>query len=230
MAGSTRTELIVPAAGHSQRFRDAGYTCPKPLLRVKWQGRTKRMIDWAIDQFYDVGVSDIHVGLPSCLSMFDGQFRGVPIERTMGQADTIMQMIEHCDPYSKIIVADCDVLIDSGILKAISDSRNADLIMTVVKSSDPNMSRIDSITSPRRVVEKQPLSEWGIVGTRIFANAEMIRDACHTALQDSPAAYLSDVVNALGDEQRHWQAVDVGRYVDWGTPEALEQSGARIVL
>ena len=37
--------LLLPIAGKAQRFLDAGYTMPKPLILA----RSKHVIDWALD-------------------------------------------------------------------------------------------------------------------------------------------------------------------------------------
>ena len=37
--------LLLPIAGKAQRFIDAGYTMPKPLILAK----NKHVIDWALD-------------------------------------------------------------------------------------------------------------------------------------------------------------------------------------
>lgn len=221
--------VVIPAAGSSRRFWEAGFRNPKQTLVVKFNGFTRSML-----AHVEATVPDYSIVIGMKAEAFiPGDIRGVvvPIQETKGQADTILQIVRTLPVDNQVLVLDCDMLLPQGsILKLIDAIQVCDLSVAVTKTFDPNASRVDSIPFPTRFAEKEPISEFGIVSGRAFSNAEMLSEALERTLADCVAfgvePYLSMAMNHYPGEKF---ALIVRDYVDWGTPERLKESGAEIV-
>lgn len=224
--------VIIPAAGKSQRFRDAGYETPKSLLRLESpSGAILPMVTHVrltIDPSFDP--RRILVGLPMDYTTEDSM-NFIGIEHTLGQADSIYQMIQNLPQEDSVLVLDCDMLLRSPDINRLIEMLGVyDVSIAVAKTFDPNSSRIDQIPYPTRFVEKEPISEYGIVGARAFKNIGLLSKALkrtierYKALAQEP--YLSVAINHYpGTKFAHV----VTNFVDLGTPERIKAAGWRIV-
>jgi molybdopterin-guanine dinucleotide biosynthesis protein A len=214
---------IILAGGGSERFRTNGHTTPKPLLNVEFNGVTRSMIEhvaatvpgelvqvWALPDW-----CPCPPGVPK-----------VNIKDSVSQVDTLIQTLRKFPLHEQsVLLLDCDTVLDPRDLLRVWRSATEHAYrssVAVTRSDDPNMSRVDSVPFPSRFVEKQLISPWGIVSARAFSNAECLRLVTSPHFVD-----LAQVLNAYPGE-RH--AVELERpWLDWGTPERLERTGARIV-
>lgn len=221
---------IIPAAGVSKRFKEAGYETPKPLLYVKSKdGTIASMVAHVVDS---APFENCLIGLPIGQKQPDDLTgAAVGIKSTTGQADTIYQIVRMLDDDSSILVLDCDmVLLTKDIDKLVEMIKVYDVAIAVTETFDPNSSRVDQVPFPTKFVEKEPISQWGIVGARAFKNAGLLTDALRKTLEWAKALnvepYLSHAINLYpGTKYAHV----ITEYQDWGTPERLQQSGAVIV-
>lgn len=218
MASSQRVWTIIPAAGQSRRFVDKGYTVPKPLLRVRHpNGTTRTMLSHVLEQ---LPKEHVRIGLP--FGYVFGR-HSYTIEETRGQADTVYQLLDGIPDNDAVIVSDCDIV----LLHKLRYYEYPDVALLVTGTNNPAMSFIDDYPFFSQVVEKEPISEWGIVGVRRFNNAGMLRQALRRALDEiEDEVYLSHAVNFIPGRKVAYDICNA--YLDWGTPEALMQSGATI--
>jgi len=219
----------IPAAGESQRYRAAGYSIPKPWLNIRYHEMTARMVEhvryrFPINTHTVVGVQ------PKYMDLVPKELNPFPIPQTIGQADTVYRFVKHCHSGKSIIIADCDMLLlTADISRMIRYLEFYDVVIAVTQTFDPNASRVDQVPHPQLVIEKEPISEWGIVGVRVFRDVSILTSALEVTLEECKAGgiepYLSMAIN-------HYPGLKfahiVHDFVDWGTPDRLLASGATI--
>jgi len=223
---------IIPAAGQSQRFADVGYSTIKPLLKV--QDRNGLTLSMLAHVRGTLPVEDPYVltALPAGVERPE-DYKGTKtiVIETIGQADTIRQAIIGLPANDAVLIADCDMVLDPiDIFKMITHSQIAEVVVAVTQTFDPNASRVDQIPFPTRFVEKEPISQWGIVGIRIFNSVRKLEIALDIAIsraiRHSQEPYLSMAMNDYpGPKYAHV----ITNFQDWGTPERLVNSGAKIL-
>ena len=221
--------ILIPAAGESRRFLDEGYINPKPLLSLQSKDGVKgRMLDFVIDSI--MSDDPIIVALPQAAEdQYENDKRRIEIqyvEKTKGQADTIYQMVKELPESDSCLILDCDMVLQATDIDRIIEMIGIyDVSIAVTETFDPNASRIDQVPYPTRFVEKEPISQWGIVGARAFKrigplkNAlKRIMDRCSTINREP---YLSMAIN-------HYPGIKfahiVKNFVDLGTPERIKEA------
>jgi hypothetical protein len=222
----SRTVVLIPAAGSSLRYAKEGYTEPKQILTIRYNNTIKSMLAHVEESVRDFGVV---IGMKTGVRI-PGDLRGMvaEIDETKGQADTISQMLQYVPPASPIIVVDCDMILRAeDILTLDRLVCSYDVAVAVTKTFDPNASRINTFPYPTVFAEKEPISEYGIVGARAFRSAELLRVALAKLLSSTMTEpYLSTAINFYpGRKIAH----EVTSFLDWGTPERLRETGAEIL-
>lgn len=182
--------IVIPMAGRGSRFANAGFTTPKPLIRVG--GRP--MIDWVIE---NITPARPHRFIFLCLAEHLQQYPEVPLELqrlcpgceivpvhgvTEGAACTVLlaeKLIDSADP---LMIANSDQIVDLEIdeyLAAGDPPEVAGLIMTFW-SDDPKWSycRLRDDGTVSEVVEKQVVSNEATVGIyNLRHGADFVRAA-----------------------------------------------------
>lgn len=234
--------IVVPAAGKSRRFQEAGYSTYKPLLMIKNRiGETRTMMSHVLtpvmDYLYNpktderTPYKDVIVGLPSDSHPPCTGLQYYQIEKTAGQADTVYQMIQDLPQEDPILILDCDMVLQTEDISRLVDLIKVyDVAIAVTETFDPNASRVDQIPYPTRFVEKEPISNYGIVGARAFRNIGNLKSALRRTIERykvlGQEPYLSVAINHYpGTKFAHL----ITQYEDWGTPERIKESGAEIV-
>jgi hypothetical protein len=222
----SRTVVLIPAAGSSVRYQKAGYSQPKQTLVIRHNRVIKTMLAHVEDTV--IGF-DIMIGLRAD-SYPPKDIRGeiIPIEETKGQSDTLFQMVRFVPDGRPVLVLDCDMLLEpADILQLDLLLCSWDVAVAVTKTFDPNASRIDTFPYPTWFVEKEPISEYGIVGARAFRSKSKLYTALSKQLsQTMTEPYLSTAINFYDGKKI---ALEINKFSDWGTPERLAESGAEIL-
>lgn len=267
MGGTPRDReliVVVPAAGHSRRWRDGGAPGHKALLQVDHRvgtmgvpreilsipgalragGLRLPMLLWTL--MYRPAGSQVLVGartpdvgpLVQVLQQLGHGHRVVDVgaSSTDGQADTVRRVLRTPrarDP--EVLVLNCDVVPSAGILDllvAFGRASGAPLAVLVEPSTSPAMSYVDRVPWFRRAAEKERISQWALTGAYWFASARNLQDRLE-GLDDRARhggeLYLSGALRASPyDAMGLSIACDPGTVLDWGTPEALAATGARL--
>lgn len=221
---------VIPAAGQSKRFKDAGYSVIKPLLKLKDPDNSvDLMINFVIDTAPEPRY--VIVALPSEVDTRSESFKVCEIEKTTGQADTILQVIKTLPPEDQVLVLDCDMLLELKDINLLVELISVyDCTIAVTETFDPNSSRVDKVPFPTRFVEKEPISQYGIVGARAFNSIGKLIDALKRTVYDcnliGTEPYLSMALNHyFGTKYAHI----ITDFVDLGTPDRIKESGWSIV-
>lgn len=224
---------VIPAAGESKRFREAGYSTPKPLLRLKsTKNEEGYMVEHVISELPAWIRAGVIIALPGHFDKPSALHeRTMPIYNSIGQADTVYRVVKTLPDNDQVLVLDCDMILKSSdIIHLVELLSIYDVTVAVTETFDPNASRVDQVPFPIRFVEKEPISKWGIVGARAFKRADLLSvalertfDRCQQRHQEP---YLSMAMNPYpGNKFAHI----VTEFIDLGTPERVKEAGWEIL-
>lgn len=217
-------DVIIPMAGNGQRFVDAGYTDPKPMIDVAG----KPMIARVMESLSPVGgawfvlVSRIDVQSAENVTVvgLDEPTRGAA-ETVLAAADAVVE--------GPVMVANCDQYVTGGIDDFLSAVANYDAGIMVFNSTNPHHSyvQIDAYDVVTRIAEKQVISDLAVVGIYWFAESANLFDYAIDVIDNDTRVngefYLSSILDLMildGLKVKTWE-VDVHDKHILGTPEEL---------
>jgi NDP-sugar pyrophosphorylase family protein len=231
--------IVVPMAGRGQRFVDAGYTLPKPLIPVLGMPMIELVIrnltpdmphrfHFLIQREHDTahGLSGkLALWAPDCtITHVDGI--------TEGAACTVLLARDLIDSNAPLMIANCDQYIDADInayLAALGDA--AGLIMTMW-ADDPKWSFVKRDETGRvvQVVEKEVVSNEATVGIYNFAKGSDFVRAADAMIAAGNRVngefYVAPAYDMLIDEGARIDCFDIGSAGNGmhgiGTPTDLE--------
>lgn len=233
MASDRRIRVLIPAAGDSVRYREAGYDLPKYALRISFNGTTDTMLGHVLRSVPEE--IDVMIGVrrnsPVVLSLQRKFYETTLVESTSGQADTVRQMLRGVPAEDSAIVMDCDTLVLREDMERVIDLLKtwSAVVLVAENRSDRSMSRVDHVPHPTVFVEKKDISQWGMVSVRAFQSAGTLWSVLeqiveeHREIETEP--YLSHALNRYPGVK---YALVTKSYVDWGVPVKLKLSGATI--
>lgn len=233
-------KVIIPAAGLSTRFLEAGYTILKPDLRVRRKSSTggesghrpRSMLNHVISSI-SVAHGPVIVGAhPKLVEPVDRPVVWRQVHRSRGQAHTIYKMLEDYFPQDgPVMVLNSDVVFRDGVLSQLESATlldGADIGILVHKSESMALSYVDWFPYSQRYREKDRLSAYAMSGGWIFASAHDLRLAIEKILVAMHEPYLSQAMNLMkGVHMCH--LIERKDFVDLGTPEAVEEENWEIV-
>lgn len=167
--------IVIPMAGAGIRFKDHGFSLPKPLIKINDTSMIKVVIDnlkpKRTHRFIFLCQTD-HInkfGLEVKLKQWAPNSIIIKVDGlTNGAAITVLKSKDFINNYQPLMIANCDQYIDFDInryLDYMSDSDRDGLIMTMT-STDPKWSyvKLDSNGIVTNLVEKVVISNEATVG------------------------------------------------------------------
>jgi len=227
--------IVIPMAGRGQRFREAGYTDPKPLIPV----RGRPMYSWAAESLpleraarliFVVLEEDADRLVPDIETRYGEH---APIVRilsgtTDGQLCTVLSVRDDLDPELPIAIYNSDTVC-RGALASLDRQTEVDGLIGVFRAEGDHWSfaRADSTGRVVETAEKRRISEWATTGLYHFGStADFLHHADSMIADDDRTRgefYVAPLYNRLikaGADVRLDPASEV-----WvlGTPAELEQ-------
>lgn len=240
-------QIIVPMAGLGQRFADAGYTTPKPLIPIDGVPMVVRAVQELPHAEHIVFVvHPRHVAEYQVDATLREYFPGCSIVMTPGltegQACTVRLGCDEIDLDDDVLVAACDnshVYDPAKFEKMAYDGRAEAMIWTY--RDDPRVlrspssygwvrTRGDQITvvdvSCKQPISDTPIKDHVVSGAFWFAAGRSLRDAIDQLVAANRRVrnefYMDVVPNLLLEQSRHVLAFEVEKYIGWGTPDEFE--------
>jgi len=227
--------LVMPLGGTGERFKQAGYTEPKPLIMV---GK-HRLIELALRTYQDLEVWRVFYVRDTTLKAMTSWPTAheneiiVPITApTRGPIETLLQEPEHLDTDDSLLIADCDSWMEpeelQGALSIFKESHAAGGV-TVKNSTDPNASYAAIgdgwwVTETR---ERDAFSPWSTTGPYWWAHGTDFLQAARWA-QRQGLHTIAPCYNHLLQHGGRVKAVPVATFIHLGDPAALEAYSARV--
>lgn len=232
--------IVIPMAGEGARFKERGYTFPKPLIEIN----SKPMIQIVIEnvtpkvehrftficrkEHYD------KYSLQDLLNLIASKCNIVTIDHlTEGAACTVLLASEYFNNEDELIVANSDQYIEADINDFIIDShkRNLDGNIMTFQASHPKWSyaKLDEDGLVMEVAEKRPISNHATVGIYYYRQGKMFFDAAATMIEKNIRVnnefYVCPVYNEmiLSGLRIGIYEIDSSKMYGMGTPEDLEK-------
>ena len=217
-------KLVFPMGGTGQRFKEAGYGMPKPLLEVKG----KRLLQWALTSVSQLQGSYeflITADLASHVELVGITPEGcwhTLTNATSGPLATVLTAKNCLATDDELLLCDCDSFLDPYELKdalAVFRETKANGGITVRQTKDPNCAFADLgaewwVSSTR---EKDPYTQWSATGPYWFKTGHLFIKAAEQAARASLIS-IAPVYNFLPKTK----AVPISTFHHLGTPEEFE--------
>lgn len=234
--------MIVPMAGMGNRFRDAGFLTPKPLLPV----RGRRMYELALESLPLRQASralfvvrlEHHDAWSRELAGSTGAVHRaqlIEVAGTRGQAETVAAAIATV-PASElgqsVLIGNCDTIVDSASASRFAlDPPQGDGRIHLFKASGDQWSfaSLDGDGHVVRVAEKVRISEWCSTGLYWFSTAQLYLDLfaeeARTHIGGGPTSelYVAPLLNRLVAAGGHVDPYFAASVETMGTPEELDE-------
>jgi len=233
-----KLNVVIPMAGEGSRFRDAGYTFPKPLIEID----KKPMIQWVIESLnlpdanYIFIVQEEHnkrykLGKVLRLLVPDCTIISLP-RATQGACETVLFATEDIDNDVPLLIANSDQFLDdvpiAQHLKYLAH-RKADGVLFTFESVHPKWSFVykDADDVVKYVTEKDPVSKEASTGIYYFSKgSEFVKYANQMISKDirvNNEYYIAPVYNEYLEDAKDVQTFQLSNDSFWGlgTPEDL---------
>lgn len=233
-------QILMPMGGLGQRFRDAGFDTPKPLIDVEGVAMFQKALaaydDYAGDKrhlFIIRKDTDDEYGLGAQITSLlpDAQIK-VLDHNTRGAVETCLIAEDFIDPELPLVIMDCDITFDAPhyfkMMQQAVENDNYDGLLLSFDSSDPRYSfaEIDEDGLVVRTAEKVAISNNALMGAYFFTRASTFLDAAHELLSQEISEtmkeyYVSLIYNILIDNNKRI-GLAKGSFTSFGTPEELQ--------
>lgn len=236
--------IVMPMAGEGSRFRDAGWTTPKPLILLDGQPlfmhAVSSVADAGIPLKYSFIVRQEHIDRYGIDEGIKTRLPEADIfsvrETTRGAVETCLMAEPAIADDDAVLVMDCDLEFrsaefDRTIKKSLRESGETASGGALVsfESSEPRYSyaEIGEDGFVLRTAEKEVISSHALCGAYFFASGRRFKRVSHGLLDEpvftKPEYYVSLLFNyLLRDGEKVWIA-PMEEYRSYGTPEELRR-------
>ena len=229
-----KMNIVIPAAGAGSRFKNAGYTFPKPLIDVKGKPMIQVVVEnLNIEGNYTYIVQREHhekYNLKYLLNMITPNCNIIVIDGiTEGAACTTLLAKEYIDNDQPLMLANSDQYIHWNSVEFMYTmvAGNNDGGILTFKSTHPKWSyaKLDDELNISEVAEKKVISDIATVGIYYWAKgADYVKYAeqmINKNIRINNEFYVAPVFNeAIGDGKK-FKTYNVDKMWGLGTPEDL---------
>ena len=225
-------------AGLGSRFRNAGYNCPKYMIKAK--GKT--LFEWSMDSLVDYNpyVSKYVFVVrkeDNSETFIREKMKNYGIKNievvgidflTDGQATTCMLALPYCDLDESILVYNIDTYVEPHEMKYL-DIKGAGHIPCFHAEGDHwSFAKLDSDSNVIEVREKKRISNNCSLGAYYFSSANLFKDLYNEYYSDllhleNNEKYIAPLYNYMIEkgQQVTISVVDANKVHVLGTPEEL---------
>jgi dTDP-glucose pyrophosphorylase len=181
--------IVIPMAGQGSRFKEAGYSKPKPFIDVNG----KSMIERVLDNLYYPNARYFLIARPehlelekSLVAQIESQYNAKFItvnQLTEGTASTVLFARDYINNEDPLLIANSDQLIDLNIQDFIEDSferkKDGSILCFRDREMNPKWSfaKLNDKGDVIEVREKTPISDIATVGIYLFSKGKYFVDA-----------------------------------------------------
>jgi hypothetical protein len=173
----------------------------------------------------------VSVGVPAWWNVpiiqetYGREINFVKVKDTKGPAHTALQVLEDG-------IIDHSLILDVDVINFTNDLSRLTLMgrigVLVSQSANPAFSYVDSLGFFNQILEKQRISEFAVRGAYFIHKYAMpdFMEKLEETISTESEPYLSQVFNRYQGQK--FSILTAYTPVDWGTPEDVKLSGARI--
>ena len=232
--------LLLPIAGKAQRFLDAGYTMPKPLILANH----KHVIDWSLesvdysdcnlifivrlDHIYNFSIDKI------LKQKFGDDIQIVVLDKiTRGALETCVLAEQYIDNDIPLLIYTPDVYFEPQFKpNTIPNDSDGFLLTFLANSADHSYSQCDINGKVSRVVEKEVISEHANVGLYYFKNGKEFLKYGKEVIDENMLVknefYIAPMYNLMIRDDKYVTCADTEKMHVLGTPSTLEFFSERV--
>lgn len=226
--------IIIPMAGAGTRFKEKGYSFPKPLIEI----HGKPMIEVVVD---NLGIKDAHFvfiarkehivdyALDSVLELIAPNSTVIPVEWvTEGAACTTLLAEDYIDDDRPLLYANCDQFLEWSGPDFIEAMEHVDGGIATFEATHPKWSfaKVNGLGYVTEVAEKKPISNIATCGIYYWKyGSDYVKYAKQMIDKDirvNGEYYVCPVFNEAIADGKAIKAHPVQRMWGLGTPEDLE--------
>lgn len=226
--------LVLPIAGKAQRFIDAGYMMPKPLILAK----NKHIIDWSmssvdtsecnlifivrLEHIYNFSIDKI------LKNKFGDDIKIFVVDRvTRGALETCTLAKDLIDPNFPLCIYTPDVYFEPTFnLNSIPDTADGFLLTFLANSPDHSYCEMDGNGVVTRVEEKEVISRHANVGLYYFRTGAMFlkygQETIDRNILVKNEFYIAPIYNLMIRDGLTVTAADTEKMHVLGTPDTFE--------
>lgn len=232
---SNNLNVLIPMAGEGSRFKNAGYTFPKPLIEINGKPMIQIVVDnLAIDAHHIFLVRKDHLlkyNLDSVLPLIKKNCTIVPVEQlTEGAACTSLLAEKHINNEKQLIIANSDQFIEWNTLETMYKftDKNIDGGIITFKSTHPKWSfaKVDKNNFVTEVAEKKPISDNATVGVYFWKKGSeyvnYTKQMISKNIRTNNEFYICPVYNEAIKENKKIKLHQINKMWGLGTPEDLQ--------
>lgn len=225
--------LVLPISGKAQRFIDAGYKMPKPLILV----RDKHVIDLALDAM-DISECQLifiirldHVYNFSIdkilIQKYGPDIKIIIIDKvTRGALETCALAAEYIDNDMPLLLYTPDVYFEPKFQpNDIDPAADGYLLTFAANSPDHSYSVVDTSGLVSKVAEKEVISNDANVGIYYFRTGKLFLKYANIMLDDNMTVnnefYIAPIYNLMIADNLQIHASAVNKMYVLGTPDAF---------
>lgn len=223
-------------AGEGKRFKDVGYTFPKPLIEIG----NKPMIQHVIENLNLEGkhvfiVKKEHLekfGIKDLFNLIKPGSDIIKLEKsTEGAACTVLLAKELINTDEELIIANSDQLInwEPNNFVSVMREKNADGGIVTFTSTHPKWSfvKADENGIISEVAEKRPISNIATVGIYYFKKGRFFVEAAEEMIKKNlrfnNEFYVAPTYNELIEKRKKIFTYPISEMHGLGTPEDLQE-------
>lgn len=242
-------QIIIPMSGLGQRFIDAGYKDPKPLIEVDgkpiiehvvnlFPGETNITFICNDKHLQETNMSEVLNKISTTCEIYQ-----VPIEGREGPVHAVSLIFDKIDDDKEVIVSYCDYGTHWNYTEFLKDTRdrNADGAIACYKGFHPHMLGTDNYAFLKEtendsrwmsaIQEKQPftnnrMNEYASNGTYYFRSGSIMKkyfnELMKLKMKVNNEYYVSMVYNLLVKDNLKVNIFEIECMLQWGTPYDLE--------
>ncbi|MCA9133934.1 MAG: NTP transferase domain-containing protein [Planctomycetales bacterium] len=241
-------QILIPMVGAGQRFRDAGYRLPKPLIEVDGTPMIVRVVedlpptDRLVLVVNRQHVAEFHID-QVLRSYFPSADIVIAPGLTEGQACSVQLGIPALDPQESVLVAACDNthIFDAEKFRRLTQTPEVDaLIWTYrheprvlihpqwygwVQTESGSQGRVAQV-SVKKPLSDNPLQDHVVSGSFWFRSGQLLAEGIERLLAANDRVnnefYLDSVPAQLMKQGCQVRVMEVEKYIGWGTPADYE--------
>ena len=226
--------VLIPMAGAGSRFKEAGYTFPKPLVEVHGKPMIQLVVDnLAIDANYIFVVRKEHreeYNMDTLLDLIAPGCKIVEVDHlTEGAACTALLARDYIDNDQPLFFANSDQFVewDSSEFMYRMQESGADGGIATFKATHPKWSyaKVDDDGVVTKIAEKNPISDNATVGYYYWkCGSDFVKYAdqmIRKEIRVNNEFYVCPVYNEAIKDGKIIRIKDVERMWGIGTPEDL---------
>ena len=232
-----KLNVVIPLAGEGKRFKEVGYTFPKPLIEISGKPMIQVVVEnLNIDATYTFIVRQEHVSefnIDIVLKTIEPKCNIVVVDRlTEGAACTTLLAKEYFDNEAPLLLANSDQYVDWNSTEFLYKmyEKDCDGGILTFESVHPKWSyaKIDENGYVDKVAEKEPISNNATVGIYYYKHgSDFVKYAekmIEKNIRVNNEFYVCPIYNEFILDEKKIITYDISKYSMWGlgTPEDLD--------